>query len=106
MAIRTAQEITNNLRGIFGEQTPEGFVDLLEDITDSVGTGISQADYDTAVAERDAALVKARDMEQRYINRFYQDYNAPNSMGYIDSTAPQAEIQQEERRWSYDDLFE
>lgn len=105
MAVRTATEINTRLRDFFNEQTPEGFVDLLEDITDSVG-GISQAQYDTAIAERDAAVVKARDMEQRYINRFYTDYNEPNSTGYVNSTAPQAALQQEEKKLSYDDLFE
>lgn len=104
MAVRTAEEITGRLRDIFGEQTPEGYVELLEDITDSVGSGrgeevVSKADYDKVVAERD-------DMRSRYINRFYGDYSKENSKGYVEGEVSQETVEDDEKDISYQDLFE
>ncbi len=104
MAVRTAEEINGRLRDIFGEQTPEGYVELLEDITDSIGNGrgeemVSRSDYDKVVEERDS-------IRSRYINRFYGDYSKENSKGYIVGEASQDEIEDDEKEVSYDRLFE
>lgn len=104
MAVRTAEEINRRLGDIFGEQTPDGYLELLEDITDSVGNGrgeevVSRSDYDKVVAERD-------DLRQRYINRFYGNYSAENSKGYIVGEASQDDIEGDEKEVSYDELFE
>lgn len=111
MAVRTAQEIIGSMRDIFGEQTPDGFVELLEDITDSVGevnlsNYVSKADYDSVVAERDKAVAGEKDMRDRYINRFYNGYDEPNDKGFIMGQASQESIEQEEEVVSYEDLFE
>lgn len=106
---RSAQEISNTLRGIFGEQTPEGYLELLEDIADSVGSDgdvVSKSDYDKVVAERDRYQADAKDMRDRYINRFYDDYAAPNDKGFILSQTPQEDLQKQEEDLSYESLFE
>lgn len=106
---RTAAELSNTLKGMFGEQTPEGYLELLEDIADSVvdgGTGVPQEDYDRVVGERDAALADAKSMRDRYINRFYEGYNAPNDKGLIMGEAPQQDLENEEEDLSYESLFE
>lgn len=111
MAKRTAQEIIGSMRDIFGEQTPDGFVELLEDITDSVGDAdpenyVSRVDYDAVVMQRDDARAAAKDMRDRYINRFYQGYDNPNDRGFIMGQASQEAIEKEEEVVSYEDLFE
>lgn len=108
MAVRSATEIIGRIKNIFGEQTPEGYLELLEDITDSVGYsgGVSQEEYDKVARERDNAVAAEKDMRDRYINRFYTDYNEPNNKGYIAGEVPQGLIEEEEKKLSYDDLFE
>lgn len=111
MARRSAQEIIGSMRDIFGEQTPEGYVELLEDITDSVtdvdpAAYVSRDDYDTVVAERDKYKAAAKDMRDRYINRFYTGYDKENDKGIVLSEAPQSAIESEEKVVSYEDLFE
>lgn len=111
MAVRTASEIITNARSLFGEQTPDGFVQLLEDITDSVqGVNmddyVSRQEYLKVEGERDAAIKSRDDFRDRYINRFYSDYSAPNDRGYIHSEAPQSRIERDEEDVSYNDLFE
>lgn len=106
---RTAQELSTRLRDIFGEQTPDGYMELLEDIADSVqdtGDMVSKADYDKVVTERDTARADAKSMRDRYINRFYEGYNAPNDKGIILGETPQGELEGEEEDLSYDSLFE
>lgn len=106
---RTAQELSTRLRDIFGEQTPEGYLELLEDIADSVqdvGDMISKSDYDSVVEERDKARADAKAMRDRYINRFYEGYNAPNDKGIILGETPQGELETEEEDLSYESLFE
>lgn len=111
MAKRSAQEIIGSMRDIFGEQTPDGYVELLEDITDSVtdvdpAAYVSRDDYDTVVAERDKYKADAQDMRDRYINRFYRGYDKENDKGIILSEAPQSQIEEEEKTVTYEDLFE
>lgn len=109
MARVTAQEITTRLRDFFGDQTPEGYVELLEDITDSVtdvGDMVSREDYDGVVAERDRYQGEAKDMRDRYINRFYSDYSAPNDKGLILGEVEQSRLEEEEEDLSYESLFE
>lgn len=111
MARRTAVEISTTLKGMFGEQTPEGYLELLEDIADSVGTinpgeYVSRADYEKVVGERDAAIQGERDMRDKYINRFYNDYNDPNDKGLILGETTQGSLEKEEEDLSYESLFE
>lgn len=111
MALRTAQELLENLKAKFPEGYPEGFEDIIEDITDSVGTVdsskyIDRTMYNAVVSERDKALEGLSNMRDKYINRFYGNYNQDNSKGYIMGEAPQEEIESEEKIIMYDDLFE
>lgn len=106
---RTAQELSNTLKGMFGEQSPEGYLELLEDIADSVvdtGDMVSREDYNKVVEERDRYQGEAKDMRDRYINRFYTGYDAPNDKGYVMGETAQEDIEEEEKMVTYDDLFE
>lgn len=106
---RTAQELSNSLKMIFGEQTPDGYLELLEDIADSVvdtGDMVSKEDYDRVVGERDRYQQDAKDMRARYINRFYTGYDEPNDKGYVMGETAQSDIEAEEKTVTYDDLFE
>lgn len=108
---RTAQEIITNLRGMFGEQSPDGMVEMLEDITDSVGdfdsSGyVSRNDYDALVTERDTYKTQAEDYRTRYINRFYKNYDEPGNRGVIDGSLEQQNLEKDEKAVSYADLFE
>lgn len=106
---RTAQELSTSLKGMFGEQTPEGYLELLEDIADSVtdtGDMVTREEYDRVVGERDRYQQDAKDMRDRYINRFYTGYDAPNDKGYIMGEIPQEDIEKEEKATTYADLFE
>lgn len=109
MARVTAQEIITRLRDFFGEHTPDVYVELLEDITDSVadvGNMVSREDYESVVAERDRYQGEAKDMRDRYINRFYSDYSEPNDKGLILGEATQSSLEEEEEDLSYESLFE
>lgn len=111
MAVRSADEIIGSVRGILGEQTPEGLENLLEDITDSIqapdmSAYVSKAEYDKAITERDDFKKSADDMRIRYINRFYSDYNQPGDKGIIEGAAPQGKIENAEKADHYQDLFE
>lgn len=106
---RTAQELSNSLKAILGEQTPEGYLELLEDIADSVvdaGDTVSKEEYDRVVGERDRYQKDAQDMRDRYINRFYSGYDALNDKGYVMGETPQQDIESEEKHVTYDELFE
>lgn len=111
MAVRSAQEISTSLRSMFGEQTPEGFVELLEDIADSVGS-VDMSGYVTAEAaaalqqERDSAVAESQAWRDKYVNRFYNSYDKPNDKGYIVGSTSQESLQQGEEYRGYDVLFE
>lgn len=111
MAVRSAQEIIGKVKSIFGEQTPEGLENLLEDITDSIQAPdmngyVDKSEYDKVVAERDDFKKSAEDMRTRYINRFYSDYNQPGDNGIIEGAVPQGKIENVEKADHYEDLFE
>lgn len=111
MAVRTASEIINNMKDIFKDQTPEGYVELLEDITDSIPGDnredyISKEEYDKVMAERDMWSGKYEDMRSKYINRFYSDYDTPNDKGYINASTAQETLEEDEQEDYYKNLFE
>lgn len=111
MAVRTAQEIIGSVRDIFGEQSSDGYLSLLEDITDSVGGSdmsgfVPKEEYDKVVGEREAAVAGEKAMRDRYINRFYDGYSAPNDKGFIISGASQDSVEGKEYADDYEELFE
>lgn len=108
---RTATELANSVRAMLGDQTPEGLIEYLEDLTDSVGDFnpaeyVSKSDYEAVVTERDTAVAGEKAMRDRYINRFYQGADAPNDKGFIVSEAPQSAIIEKEEGDGYAELFE
>ncbi len=105
MSVRTKQEILEAVSklGIEGD----GVTALMEDISDSfVEGGVSRDEYDKMAKERDDAKKSADDYRQRYIDRFYKNYDSPDSKGYINSTAEQETIEKDEKDITYEDLFE
>ena len=111
MAKRNASELIGTLRTMLGDTVPDGLENFLGDITDSVGeidttNFIEKSAYDTAIAERDNYKKQYDDVRSSYINRFYQGYAAPNDRGIIYGETPQEKIEEEEKKISYDDLFE
>lgn len=111
MAVRTAQEIIGSVRDIFGEQSSDGYLSLLEDITDSIGSTdmsgyVAREEYDKVVGERDAAVTAEKGMRDRYINRFYDGYNRENDRGFLFSEASQESVEDKEYADDYDELFE
>lgn len=106
---RTVPELTNTIKELMGGQTPDGLESFLEDITDSVGIpeGYRSPDEYSAMEQRALkAEADSKNMRDRYINRFYQDYNKPGNQGFIMSEAAQQDVQNEEKRMRYEDLFE
>lgn len=106
---RTREELSERFRQVVASQSEDDIAEYLEDISDS----FPDKDYDSVVKERDDLLAdldawkaKAEDYRTRYINRFYDDYDKPNSKGYINSSAPQEEIEDAERGVRFEDLFE
>lgn len=112
MAKRTAQELAASLRGLFGDNMPDEAITMMEDLTDSVGGGIPDGYVppETYRAMEERALKAEGDynsMRSRYINRFYDGYDQAGERGMIMGGAvPQGEIQQEEKKITYADLFE
>lgn len=111
MARRTAQELIAQFQTFSPDVSTAEYVQMLEDITDSVGDvdmtqWVGKAEYDSVAAERDRYRNEAQDYRDRYINRFYNDYDAPNNKGYIAGEASQEQIERDEKEISYDDLFE
>lgn len=109
MAKRTREELSTRFREIVASQSDDDIASYLEDLSDS----FPDNDYESVVAERDGLIkerddwkAKAEDYRTRYINRFYDDYDKPNSKGYINSSAPQEEIEDKERGVRFKDLFE
>lgn len=111
MARVTADNLIQRLNEAFGESKPESYVELLEDISDSVGD-VDMSAYtsneEVAQLREELADVKRQrdDFRDRYINRFYRNYDDPNNKGYIESSVPQGEIEAEETEIGYDALFE
>lgn len=108
---RTAEEMIERFRGVVASQSEDEIASFLEDITDSVSeldtsNYVEKAAYDALVSERDAAQQSARDYRDRYINRFYQPGNTANDVTIVQGGASQVAIEDEEKRFSYDDLFE
>lgn len=111
MAKVTAENLISRLKGIVGDNIPDGYVNLLEDITDSVSdvdmaSYVNRSELEAMTQERDAALAARDDMRARYINRFYNNYDDPNNKGYIVGEVSQSDIEEEEKAVTYDDLFE
>lgn len=111
MARRTAQELISQFQGFNPDVSTAEYVQMLEDITDSVGDvdmtqWVGRSEYDTAVAERDRYRTEAQDYRDRYINRFYNNYDASNNRGYIAGEASQQQIERDEKEIGYEDLFE
>lgn len=108
---RSAEEMIEKFRGVVASQSEDDIASFLEDITDSVAeldtsNYVEKADYDAIVSERDAAQRTAQDYRDRYINRFYNPGTTPNDVTIVQGGANQMEIEKEEKRFSYDDLFE
>lgn len=111
MARRTAEEMIERFRGVVASQSEDEIASFLEDITDSIGgldtsNYVERAAYDAMVNERDAAAQSAKDYRDRYINRFYNPGNTTNDITIVQGGASQLDIEQEEKRFGYSDLFE
>lgn len=108
---RTVSELTANFRSVIESQSEDELASFLEDLSDSVvETDLSgyvpREEFDAVRTERDLAIGKAQAYRDKYINRFYEPGNGSTDQTLIESEASQAEIEQEERRVTYDDLFE
>lgn len=108
---RTAQEMIEKFREVIKGQSEDEIANFLEDINDSVNETdlsgyVDKKTYETAVMERDKAESKAKDYRDRYINRFYEAGNATNDITIVEGGAPQLQLEQEEKKFSYADLFE
>lgn len=111
MARRSAEEMIERFRGVVASQSEDEIASFLEDITDSVSqldmdNYVEKATYDAVVSERDSAMQSAKDYRDRYINRFYNPGNTSNDIAIVQGGASQLDIEKEEKRFSYDDLFE
>lgn len=109
MARKTAKELIEMVRNLGVSE--DSIVPLLEDITDSVGdvdlsNYVRSDEYTKVVAERDQAVTERNDFRDRYINRFYGNYDSANSTGYVMSQASEADLIHEEKKRTYDTLFE
>lgn len=108
---RTAEEMIERFRAVVASQSEDEIANYLEDITDSVAdldtsNYVEKATYDAVVSERDAAQQSAKDYRDRYINRFYNPGNTTNEVAIVQGGASQLDIEKEEKKFSYDDLFE
>lgn len=103
--------MTEKFRQVIASQSEDEIANFLEDINDSVNdidiTGyVDRKDYESVVAERDSAIIKANDYRDRYINRFYEPGNKTNDITLVEGSAPQLEIEKDEKKIKYTDLFE
>lgn len=101
----------DKFREVIASQSEDDIADFLEDINDSVSeidlsNYVERKDYESVVKERDAAVNKANNYRDRYINRFYEPGNYSNDVTLVLGTAPQLMIENEEKKFSYADLFE
>ena len=66
MAVKTAEEIIEKVKEVAGDRTDDTVIELLEDITDSIGNdkGFTQEDIDNAVSETE------KKWREKYIARF------------------------------------
>lgn len=108
---RSPEEMITRFREVVASQSEDDIASYLEDISDSMiaedmSGYVEKKDYEAAVLERDAAVAKANDYRDRYINRFYNPGNGTNDLTIVQGGAPQLEIEKEEKKYSYDDLFE
>lgn len=108
---RSAQEMVERFREVVASQSEDEVANFLEDINDSVTEPdlsgyVERKDYEAVTLERDAAIAKANDYRDRYINRFYEPGNATNDITLVQGAAPQLEIETEEKKFGYSDLFE
>lgn len=111
MARRSAEEMIERFRGVVASQSEDDIASFLEDITDSVNgldanQYVTKSEYDAIAAERDQFKQSAQDYRDRYINRFYNPGNVTNDVTIVQGGASQLDIEKEEKRFSYDDLFE
>lgn len=112
MARVTAENLINRLNDMIAEgERDERYVGMLEDITDSISdvdlsSYTSNSDVEALRKERDDAIRQRDDYRDRYINRFYSNYSAPNDKGYIEGEISQDAVEKEEKDISYEDLFE
>ena len=66
MAVKSAEEIIEKVKEVAGDRTDDTVIELLEDITDSIGNdkGFTQEDIDNAVSETE------KKWREKYIARF------------------------------------
>ena len=66
MAVKSVEEIVAEVKEVVGDRTDDTVIELLEDITDSIGNdkGFTQEDIDNAVSETE------KKWREKYIARF------------------------------------
>lgn len=69
MAVKTKEEILNTIKGIIGENTDDNYLELLEDITDTLdnydGLNTDNTDWKAKYEEND------KEWRQKYKDRFF-----------------------------------
>lgn len=90
MAVKSKEEIINEIKAIIGDNTDDATIAVLEDINDSFESFSDAEDWKTKYEENDKAW------RERYINRFY---NTEEKEEVIESPG------EEEKTYTYDELF-
>lgn len=99
---RTREELSNIVAQTVRSQSEDDLAAVLEDIADS----FPDEDYESVIKERDDWRSKAESYRDKYINRFYDNYDKPSAKGYVNGSAPQQEIEDTEEATGYMALFE
>lgn len=108
---RTAEELVAQLRAFAGDNTSDSYIQLLEDVTDSVSEVdlskyVPLDDYNDSLARLAVAEASAQSMRDKYINRFYRDYDELDNKGFIMSQSEQSTIERDESDVDYEEIFE
>lgn len=97
MAIKTKDEIINQLKTKFGEESDDEVIGILEDITDTID------DYNTRLSDSTDWKTKFEDNDKewrkKYTDRFYNKESQPDPNTGSDSE------QHPEKPKTFDDLF-
>lgn len=101
MAVRSKEEILQTIRTMFGEQTSDDTITLLEDVTDTL------TDYENRTSDdnnwKEKYEQNDKEWRQKYIERFFNNENdTENTLNNV------LELEQQEERTKpkrFEDLF-
>lgn len=100
MAVRTVDELLEDLRGLGVDESKPEFINMLENISDSYGNSSEFEEAKQRIITLEGELMQAN---QRYVDRFY---SRPSESSEADVSSADIDVEEKEDEVSEQDLID